>query len=443
MLEPLPPTIVTPAPYRRVALRLIPFLLVCYIVAMIDRLNVGYAKLQFLADLHFDEAVFGIAAGSLYVGYILFEVPSNLMLARVGLRRTLLRIMVLWGLFTMAMAFATTPWAFYGTRFLIGAAEAGFFPGMVFTLTLWFPARYRARMLALIAMGVPLSGIVAGPVSAWIMVHMAGEGGLRGWQWLFLLEGAPAVGLGVLAFLVLPDRPDSAGFLSPAEKRAIAADLEDDTPRASMAATFGEVARKPRTYAFALIYFAFYATQSILLLWVPTLLRNTGVRDLAGIGWRASLVFLAGAVGMAVLGWNSDRTGERRWHLVGCGIAAVFAFLSLPLAAHDPTATTAILAVASVGMFAFLALFWTVPTAEFGAGARAGGIALVSAIGASARRSAQPSWARCKSSPAAFSARSRSSPSSSSRASLRSTPACPGTCKRPDAQAPCFSWKKS
>lgn len=369
--------------YRRVAWRLIPFLLLCYIVAMIDRLNVGYAKLQFLADLHFDEAVFGIAAGSLYVGYILCEVPSNLMLERIGLRLTLLRIMTLWGVFTMAMAFASTRWGFYGARFLIGAAEAGFFPGMVFYLTLWFPGRYRARMLALIAMGVPISGIVAGPVSSWIMVHMVGVGGLRGWQWLFLVEGVPAVLLGIAAYLVLPDRPEQAYFLSEDEKRGIARDLAADTPIDGAAQDFRAVVRRPRTYALALVYFAFYAAQSILLLWVPTLLRNSGVRDLPSIGWRAALVFLAGAIGMALVGWNSDRTGERRRHLVGSGLVAVAAFLILPLAAHDPDATTLCLAFASVAMFSFLALFWTVPTADFGAGARAGGIALVSSIGAS------------------------------------------------------------
>ncbi len=168
--------------YRRVAARLLPFLLLCYIVAMIDRLNVGYAKLQFMADLHFDEAVFGMAAGSLYVGYILFEVPSNLMLERIGLRLTLLRIMVLWGVFVMAMAFAANRWGFYAIRFMIGVGEAGFFPGVLFYLTLWFPNSWRARIVSMFAIGVPVSGVIAGPMSSWIMTHMAGLAGLRGWR---------------------------------------------------------------------------------------------------------------------------------------------------------------------------------------------------------------------------------------------------------------------
>ncbi len=369
--------------YRRIAARLMPFLLICYIVAMIDRLNVGYAKLQFMADLHFDEAVFGMAAGSLYVGYILFEIPSNLMLERVGLRLTLLRIMALWGVFVMAMAFAGNRWAFYAIRFMIGAGEAGFFPGVLFYLTLWFPNAWRARIVSLFAIAVPISGVVAGPASAWIMTHMAGLAGLRGWQWLFLIEGAPALVLGVIAFLYLPDRPASARFLSEREKQMIARDLEHESAGEAGDVSFGTALRNIRLYALALVYFAFYSTQSILLLWVPTLLRNAGTHDLGAIGWRTSLIFLAGAIGMATIGWSSDRSLERRWHLIACGAVASMAFFLLPLAAKSPDGTTLILATASVGVFAFLALFWTVPTVVLGKGARAGGIALVSSIGAS------------------------------------------------------------
>lgn len=376
--------------YRRVALALIPFLFVCYVVAMVDRLNVGYAKLQFMSELHFDESTFGVAAGSLYVGYILFEVPSNLMLQRVGVRLTLLRIMALWGLFTMAMAFASSRWGFYSIRFLIGAAEAGFFPGMIYYSTLWFPNRYRARVISAIAFAVPVSGVVAAPVSAAILSGLNGAAGLSGWQWLFLLEGAPAVALGIAAYRVLPDRPGQARFLSAAQKEAIARDLSQDAASGALQghggagpASFRQALRRPRTYALALVYFAFYATQSILLLWVPTLLRGAGAAGLDEIAWRAAVISLAGVFGMAAIGWSSDRRGERRWHLLGCGTAACVAFLALPAFAASAGGTMACLMVAAATMFAFLALFWTVPTAEMGADARAGGIALVSSIGSS------------------------------------------------------------
>ena len=325
--------------YRRVAARLLPFLLLCYIVAMIDRLNVGYAKLQFMADLHFDEAVFGMAASSLYVGYILFEVPSNLMLEQIGLRLTLLRIMTLWGLFVMAMAFAANRWA--STRWLHHRRRRSrFFPWRAFLSTLWFPNSWRARIVSWFAIGVPVSGVIAGPTSSWIMAHMAGLAGLRGWQWLFLIEGAPALLLGVIAYFYLPDRPANARFLSPREKAMIERDLTSGAGAKAGRGTFAGALRNPKVYALALIYFAFYSTQSILLLWVPTLLRNSGIRDLGEIGGRTSLIFLAGALGMAAIGWSSDRNLERRWHLIVCGTVASAAFFVLPLAANSADGTT-------------------------------------------------------------------------------------------------------
>jgi sugar phosphate permease len=215
------------------------------------------------------------------------------------------------------------------------------------------------------------------------MTHMAGLAGLRGWQWLFLIEGAPALLLGVIAYFYLPDRPANARFLSPREKAMIERDLTGGAGAKAGRGTFAGALRNPKVYALALIYFAFYSTQSILLLWVPTLLRNSGIRDLGEIGGRTSLIFLAGALGMAAIGWSSDRSLERRWHLIVCGTVASAAFFVLPLAANSADGTTLILALAAVTIFAFLALFWTVPTAVLGPGARAGGIALVSSIGAS------------------------------------------------------------
>ncbi len=367
------------SPYGRIGRRLIPFLLVCYLAALIDRLNLGFAKLQFLADLHLDEAVYGFAAGILYLGYILFEVPSNLLLARIGIRRTLLRIMVLWGLFTMALAFAGDRYSFYALRFLLGAAEAGFFPGIVLYLTTWFPQVRRGRVLSLFAVGVPLSGVIAGPVSGLIMAHWGGMAGLKGWQWLFLLEGFPAVALGVAAFLYLPDAPADARFLRPHERDRVARDLAADRAAAPGA---GRGWREPRILALALVYFAFYAIQSLLLLWVPTLLKAAGVADIVEIGWRAGAVSLAGAVGMVALGFISDRTGERRRHLVGAGTLGSLFFISLPLANGSPNGTVLLLAGAAACIFGFLALFWTSVSGVIGAGEAAVGFAFISSVGA-------------------------------------------------------------
>jgi sugar phosphate permease len=291
--------------------------------------------------------------------------------------------MTLWGLFTMAMAFAADRRGFYATRFMIGAAEAGFFPGVLYYLTLWFPKAWRARTVSFFALGVPISGIVAAPLSSWIMIHMTGVAGLRGWQWLFLIEGAPAICLGVLAYFFLPDRPADARFLSTREKATIESDAIRDDASGAVADTFGKALRNPKTYVLALVYFAFYSTQSVILLWMPTLLRNAGVRDLGEIGWRTSLIFAVGAIGMTTVGWSSDRSQERRWHLVAAGAVASGALCLLPIAARSPFGTTALLAVAAAAVFAFLSLFWTVPIAVLGKGARAGGVALVSSIGAS------------------------------------------------------------
>ncbi len=371
--------------YWRLGVRLIPFLLLCYIVAMIDRLNVGFAKLQFMQDLHFSEVVFGTAAGILYVGYIIFEIPSNLALNRFGVRTTLLRIMIAWGIFTIFLAFTRSQYGFYALRFLVGAAEAGFFPGIVLYLTFWFPSRYRGKVTSLFAMGVPVSGLIAGPLSAWIMTRLSGAAGLAGWQWLFLLEGLPAILLGIAAFFYLSDRPANARFLSPDEKQRIVHDLESDFDKSSIGKieTLGAAMRDPRLYFLAIVYFTFYSMQSVLLIWVPTVLKAVGTTSLIEIGSRAGLISLAGMIGMVLIGYSSDRNGERRWHLIACGVISSAAFLCLPAGGLSPNLTTLLLAIAAVFVFGFLGIFWTVPSAFLDKRAAAGGIALISSIGAS------------------------------------------------------------
>jgi sugar phosphate permease len=370
--------------FRRIGWRIVPLLFLCYVVAMIDRLNVGFAKLQFLADLHLNEAVFGLAAGLLYLGYILFEVPSNLMLHRYGARKTLLRIMVLWGIFTIAQAFAAGKYQFYVLRFLVGAAEAGFFPGVLLYFTYWFPDRLRGRVTSLFVMALPVSGIIGGPLAAWIMTDMNGFAGLRGWQHLFIAEGVPAIILGFVAYFGLSDRPAVASWLSPEEKQAVADQLQVDGQGGAVRvpSRLRDVMKNRVLYLLAICYFAFYCVENALLLWIPTLLKSVGVKSLMGIGWLSGAIALVATAGMLLVSFSSDRRRERRWHVLGCGLVSGFVFVSLPLAAHSIAATVALLMAASGAVFGFLALFWTVPSVLFADGAAAGGLALISSIGA-------------------------------------------------------------
>ncbi|MGY4320151.1 MFS transporter [Bradyrhizobium sp. JR3.5] len=368
--------------YGRIAWRLIPFLLACYTVAIIDRFNISFAKLQFLHDLNIDDAVFGLAAGIFSVGYVALEVPSNLLLVKVGVRKTLLRIMLLWGTVTVLLALVQNQYHLYLLRFLLGAAEGGFFPGILYYLTLWFPDRVRGRMTSLFVMAVPLGGVIAGPLSGLIMDHMQGVHGLHGWQWLFILEGVPAVLLGVAAYLYLADGPQAANWLSTDERRLVASDLARD--RAAVPGTtrsFAAALREPRVYLLSFIYFAFFCSLNTILLWTPTLLKRVGVATTTEIGWLSGAISVASAIGMVAIGYSSDRTRERRWHVVCCGLVAAVCFIALQAAQGSILLTVTLLAIASIGIFAILSLFWTIPNAMLEGSAAAGGIALISAIG--------------------------------------------------------------
>jgi len=386
------------AVFRKVARRIIPFIFICYVVNFIDRVNIGFAKLQFLQDLKFDDAVFGIAAGMFFIGYVIFELPSNLLAARIGVRKTLLRIMVLWGALTIVLMFVRTASTLYAVRFLLGAAEAGFFPAIILYLTYWFPDRRRGRIMSLFVMAVPLAGIVGGPLSGSIMSGLHGALGFAGWQWLFLIEGVPAIVLGLAAYFVLDDRPADARWLSDSEKACIAAALSAGRARRAAEARdvaaneMGNEARKhgrlaevltnPRIYVLSAIYFSVFMALNAMGFWIPTLLRQVGVGHIRDIGWLSGGISVCTAIGIVLIGRHSDRRMERRWHVAGCGFAVAASFLLLPLAAHSIALTVALLIAASVGIYATLSLFWTIPTAYLHEDAAAGGIATITAIGA-------------------------------------------------------------
>jgi sugar phosphate permease len=367
--------------YRKVAWRLIPFLLACYTIAIIDRFNISFAKLQFLHDLHMNDEMFGLAAGIFSVGYVALEVPSNLLLDRIGVRRTLLRIMVLWGMVTALLMLARNEYHLYTLRFLLGAAEGGLFPGVLFYLTFWFPDRLRGRMTSLFVMAVPFGGIIAGPISGLIIDGMQGVGGLHGWQWLFLVEGLPAVVLGVVAFFWLPDRPSDARWLTATEAEAIQRDLRPHQQRAGCGTSFAAALLDGKVYLLAFTYFSFFCSLNTILLWSPSLLRQVGVATTTDIGWLSGGISLVSALGMLAVGYSSDRKRERHWHVALCGFAAAACFILLPLAAGNVVMTVACLTIASIGIFSILSLFWTIPSAYLQGSAAAGGIALISAIG--------------------------------------------------------------
>jgi sugar phosphate permease len=339
--------------------------------------------LQFIHDLSLNDASFGVAASMFSIGYVAFEVPSNLMLARIGVRKILLRIMVLWGICCSLLSLAQGAHYLYIMRFLLGLAEAGFFPGLVVYLTYWYPNRYRGRIMSLLGIALPLSGAIGGPLAGCIMDSLQGVSGWHGWQWLFFIEGLPAVLLGVIAYFYLQDKPGQADWLSTDEKRLVIDDLEGD-PKASSAKSpknFRAALRDPKVYLMALIYFAFFCSLNSIMLWGPTLLRIVGLKTVTSIGWWSGYISAVSIAGMLVVGYSSDRMVERRWHAALCGITVAVCLLLLPLASQSSGLTIALLMVASVGVYSFYGIFWTIPSAYLGSSAMAGGIALISSLG--------------------------------------------------------------
>lgn len=386
MPDPKPPA-ANAVLYKKIAWRVLPFLFICYVVNFIDRVNIGFAKLEFVRDLHLNDQIYGIAAGLFFIGYFLFEIPSNVALERIGARKTLARIMLLWGACTIALMFVKGEKSLYVLRFLLGAAEAGFFPGIILYLTYWFPNRWRGRCTSLFLLGVPIAGIIGGPLSGWIMSGFHEIHGLRGWQWLFLLEGIPAMILGVLAMVVLTDKPEQARWLSPDEKKAVATELELERlrqPAASAARKhdFRAAFHDRYVYIFVVIYFSMFLFLNAVGFWIPTILRGVGAQSLEEVGLLHGLISLATAIGMVLIGRSSDRHLERRWHAALSGFGATVAFLLLPLASHSVPLTTVLLALASIGIFGVQATFWTLPATFLKPATKAVGIAAVSAIGA-------------------------------------------------------------
>jgi len=360
--------------------RLIPFLCLCYAVNFLDRVNVGFAALAMNEDLGFTPSMFGAGAGIFFVGYILFEIPSNLALQRFGARIWIARIMISWGLIAAAMALVNSETSFYVMRFLLGVAEAGFFPGIILYLTYWFPARERARIVSLFMAAVPLATVVGGPVSG-ALLELHGLGGLKGWHWLFIVEGLPAVLLGVVALKFLDDRPEDASWLSKKERQALSATLaaEAKATRKVGYAGLGQALTRPRVLVLGLLYFCLVVGLYGIGFWMPQVIQAFGLAPLK-IGFLTAIPYLFAAIAMVIWGWHSDRTGERTWHVALPLFLAALAFAwsasTLPLGL-----TMIALTLATLGIYAAIGTFWSLPTAILTGTGAAAGLALVNSMG--------------------------------------------------------------
>jgi sugar phosphate permease len=368
--------------YQKIMWRIIPFLIVCYVVAFLNRQNVGFAKLQFMHDLRFTETVYGIGGGMFYLGYILFEIPSNLYMARSGVRKTLLRIMVLWGLCAATMAFMKGQNQFYVLRGLLGAAEAGMFPGVLLYLTYWIPASRRAYFTAMFMFSIGVTGIIGGPLSGGIMGWLEGAGGLKGWQWLFIVDGLPSCLLGVVAYFVLSDNPARARWLTPSEREIVLGDLERDRSVAVRKShgSLGPALHDYRFYLLMVMGYALLVSAGGVFLWLPTIIRNAGVRGIWNIGLLSSIPFLVGTIVQIAVARHSDRRFERRWHAAIPAVVGAVGWAALPIFQHNLAAALATITLATTGTLAAMGPFWTMPSALLAGSAGPAGIAIITTV---------------------------------------------------------------
>ncbi|CAG2156760.1 MFS transporter [Cupriavidus numazuensis] len=368
------------ATYRKVSWRLVPFLLLCYVVAYLDRVNVGFAKLQMLSDLKFSETIYGLGAGIFFIGYFLFEVPSNVILHKVGARIWIARIMITWGVISAAMMFVTTPTMFYVLRFLLGIAEAGFFPGIILYLTYWYPANRRGRTTTFFMTAIALSGVIGGPLSGWVMQSFDGHNGWSGWQWMFLLEGIPSILVGLWVLAYLDDRIVHAKWLTNEEKALLERNIasedahKEDPP-------IRTVLSSPRVWLMSAIYFCFVMGLYGVSFWLPTIIKQTGVKSALDIGLLTAIPYGCAVVGMVLFAFSADRSGERRWHIAIPAVAGALGLL-LSVYWHDSTTLAMVaLTLATIGILTTLPLFWSLPTAFLAGTGAAAGIALINSLG--------------------------------------------------------------
>ncbi len=378
--------------YAKISWRLIPYIFTLYILAYLDRVNVGFAALEMKRDLHLSDTIYGLGAGLFFLGSSMFDLPSNLLLGRFGPRHWIARIMISWGVVATAMMLVRGGLSFALMRFLLGVAEAGFFPGMILYLTFWFPSRERARAVAKFMTATAIAGVIGAPLASGLL-KLEGRGGLHGWQWLFLVEGIPTFLMGISVLFVLKDKPADAAWLSDEEKRWLDAELEKDRKAggATERHSLGDAFRTPMVWLLAGIFFLDQIGVYTVNLWMPLILNNVlGLHAAHGdaiapnaaslIARYATLPYVAAALFMVLVGWSSDRTGERRWHIAVCFLLSVAGF-GLAGATHSFVPALVGMSLAAMGYWSIMGPFWALPTRILGGQAAAGGVAIITMVG--------------------------------------------------------------
>ncbi|NUT78108.1 MFS transporter [Pseudomonas sp. C1C7] len=366
--------------YRKVVIRLIPFLFLCYVCSYLNRINVSFAKLQMVQDLAWSDAVYGLGAGMFFIGYFAFEIPSNIIMYRVGARRWIARIMVTWGIISAGMMFVHTPMQFYVMRFLLGVAEAGFFPAILLYISQWFPSSRGAKVTALFMAAIPMSGVIGAPLSGWIMHSLSGAQNLAGWQWLFIIEGVPTVLVGAFAYFYLTDRIEDAKWLSEEDKKVLRHNIDKESSGKHLHRLMDGLAN-PKIWLLSFIYLFFTMGLYGVSFWLPTLIQASGVQDSMQLGLLTSIPYALATVTMIVVGKSSDRFRERRWHLAVPGALAAVGFLLSAYFQSNLMISLPALCLATMGVMTTISQYWTLPPAILTGAAAATGIALANSIG--------------------------------------------------------------
>jgi ACS family tartrate transporter-like MFS transporter len=374
------------ATFAKISWRLMPFLVIAYILNFIDRVNLGFAALQMNTELGFSATVFGNGAGILFVGYFLFGVPSNMLLHKIGARRLIGTLLFFWGVVASAMAFVTSETSFYVIRFLLGLAEAGFFPGVILYLSYWYPKQRLGRITALFMFALPVSSMLGSVISGYLL-SMDGIWGIAGWKWMFMLEGIPAAIFGIIGYFYLTDRPFLAAWLQKDQQEYVQGVLDYETEQARQSApavkqdSFLTAFMHPRVLMMAFTYFLCTTGVYGINLWLPQIIKSFGDIAVQSVGWISAIPYLLASVGMLVLGYTSDRLKERKWHVTFCAFLSGACISLTALTLDNLTMSIILISISSIGTYAILPIYWNIPPTFLTGATRAVGIGIINTVG--------------------------------------------------------------